>query len=140
MQNHKADAHEQTFLHEECSWIEQLTDDSIRIRINIDLYSTEALFRVCYIFTDRCYLFLQPQKDSSIVEVRCTRKTTECDMKTLVGDFANELINQRVRQDIAAESKTIRQLIVAQAFTEANLFDRELSEISYTEDPKGITR
>jgi len=108
--------------------------------VDTAVYSVEALFRVCYVFTDRCYLFLQPQTHSSVIDVRLTRKTTACDIDALSGDFANELISQRVRKDIALETKAVRELIVAQAFAEADFLGRELSEVSYTEDPKGIAQ
>jgi His-Xaa-Ser system protein HxsD len=108
--------------------------------VDTAVYSVEALFRVCFVFTDRCYLFLQPQTNSSVIDVRFTRKTFHCDMDALAGDFANELISQRVRKDIAVETKAVRELIVAQAFAEADFLGREVSEARYTEDPKGIAQ
>jgi His-Xaa-Ser system protein HxsD len=127
-------------LPQDISWITYLTADGLCISVDTDLYSVDALFRVCYVFTDRCYLFLQPQIGSSVVNVRFTSKRSDCDLTTLAGDFANELINQRVRRDIASETKTVRELIVAQAFAEADLLGREFSEASYTADPKGIAK
>lgn len=127
-------------LAQQISWIEQITDDSVSLKVDTALYSLEALFRVCYSFTDRCYLFLQPESGSSVISVRFTRKTPDCDMHALVGDFGNELINQRIRKDIATETRAVRELIVAQAFAEADLLDGQLSEASYVEDPKGIAQ
>jgi len=127
-------------LQQDISWITHLTDGGLCISVDTDLYSVDALFRVCYVFTDRCYLFLQPQTGSSVVDVRFTSKGSDCDMATLAGDFANELINQRVRRDIASETKAVRELIVAQAFAEADLLDRDFSEASYISDPKGIAQ
>lgn len=122
------------------SWIKTLTIDSLSICVNIDLYSLEALFRVCYLFTDRCYLFLNQSEGSPEVEVRFTRKTPDSDLNAIAGEFSNELINQKVRLDIATETRAIRELIVTQAFTEADLLDRSLSKASYIDDPKGIAR
>ena len=127
-------------MQEELFWVERRDDDSLSIGVDVAVYSLEALFRACYSFTDRCYLFLQPQANSSVISVRFVRKVAECDINALIGDFANELINQRVRRDIAAETQTVRDLIVAQAFTEADLLGQELTEASYLDDPKGITQ
>jgi His-Xaa-Ser system protein HxsD len=69
-----------------------------------------------------------------------TRKTPDCDLHSLAGEFSNELINQRVRLQIASETRAIRELIVAQAFAEADLLDRSLSESSYVDDPRGVAR
>lgn len=123
---------------ERISWLQEVTDESLCVSVDTAIYSLEALFRVCYAFTDRCYLFLQPKEGSSVTKVMFTRKNSDCDLPSLAGEFSNELINQRVRLQIASETKAIRELIVAQAFTEADLLDRSLSESGYVEDPKGI--
>jgi His-Xaa-Ser system protein HxsD len=122
------------------SWVKDVTDDSLIVAVNSDLYSREALFRVCYLFTDRCYLFLVQDENSPVIQVRFTRKGPDTDLNELAGEFSNELINQKVRLDIAAETKAIRELIVAQAFAEADLFGVGDSEASYLDDPKGIAR
>jgi His-Xaa-Ser system protein HxsD len=121
------------------SWVETLTEDSLCICINLELYTLEALFRVCYLFTDRCYLFLT-EESPSVVKVHFARKTPACDLPAIAGAFSNELIDQKVRLDIANETRTIRELIVAQAFTEADLGSSSCSEADYHEDPKGISK
>jgi len=120
------------------SWLQEVTDESLCVCVDTAVYSLEALFRVCYAFTDRCYLFLRPEEGSSVIRVMFTRKTADCDLPSLAGEFSNELINQRVRLQIASETRAIRELIVAQAFAEADLPDRSLAEFSYVDDPKGI--
>jgi His-Xaa-Ser system protein HxsD len=122
------------------SWFEDVTDETLCVSVDTDIYSLDALFRVCYAFTDRCYLFLQPGGHTSAVKVRFSRKTPECDLAQIAGEFSNALIDQRVRMQIASETGGIRELIVAQAFAEADLIDRTVSESSYLDDPKGIAR
>lgn len=120
------------------SWVQDVGDDSLVMTVNSDLYSREALFRVCYMFTDRCYLFLVQEANSPVIQVRFTRKSPNTEMNELAGEFSNELINQKVRLDIATETRAIRELIVAQAFAEADLLDRGESEAGYLDDPRGI--
>jgi His-Xaa-Ser system protein HxsD len=43
----------------------------------------------------------------------------------IAGEFGNELISQRIRLDLAEETRPVRELIVAQAFAEADLSARE---------------
>lgn len=124
----------------ELTWVERLDDDSLTVCVDVALYSSETLFRACYNFTDRCYLFLEPSTTPSQIRVRFTRKSADCDMNGLVGEFANELVNQRIRRDIGSETRTVRELIVAQAFTEADLLGQELGGASYIDDPKGIAQ
>jgi His-Xaa-Ser system protein HxsD len=122
------------------SWILYVTEDRLDICVNLSLYPLAALFRVCYWFTDRCYLFLTCNEDHSVVTVHFAPKTPANDLAIVAGEFSNELINQKVRLDVAAETQPIRELIVAQAFAEADLLDRSESAADYNEDPKGIAK
>jgi His-Xaa-Ser system protein HxsD len=86
--------------------------------VDIDVYGSEALYRACYLFTDRCYLFLT-QTTPTKISVEFRPKPQSATLPDVVGAFANELINQRLRADLARETKAIRELIVAEAFGEA---------------------
>jgi len=98
-------------------WIER-RQDYLALAIDPTLYPEEAIFRTCYAFTDRCYLFLQRQSDCRLlVQFRQRRQSTNLD--AVVGEFGNELINQRIRYTLAHETRRIRELIVEQAFAEA---------------------
>lgn len=123
---------------ERISWTKNGSDKALTIEVDTAIYSLEVLFRVCYAFTDRCYLFLEPATRDTRVLVRITGKKADLDLNTFAGEFSNALIDQRVRRDIATETMSIRELIVAQAFAEADLLDRSFSEGSYIDDPKGI--
>jgi His-Xaa-Ser system protein HxsD len=120
------------------SWLEEVTDESLCVSVDTTVYTTDALFKACYTFTDRCYLFLSPTENPRVIKVRFAPKSSECDLAMMAGEFCNELIDQWVRQQIAAETGAIRELIVAQAFAEADLIDRSLPESSYLDDPRGI--
>ncbi len=122
-------------------WIETLTDQTLCIKVDLDIYPLEVLFRTCYWFTDRCYLFLTREEGNPpVVTVQFSKKSPNHDLPAIAGEFCNELINQKVRADIAAETKAIRELIVAQAFAEADLLDRSAQEGDYRIDPKSIAK
>jgi His-Xaa-Ser system protein HxsD len=123
-------------------WIHELSEDALGIFVDTRIYMLEVLFRACYIFTDRCYLFLEPSEEPDVINVRFSRKAANSVLSSIAAEFCNELVNQRVRQDIARETKPIRELIVAQAFAEADLIDRSDSEASYIDDPRhiGVTK
>ena len=115
-------------------------DGGAILTVQVSVYSLQALFKTCYLFTDRCYLFLERLNDDSI-EVHITSKDNMLSLDSLVGEFCNELIDQRVRADISKESGKLREIIVAQAFAEGNLLelpgmgpDRD----DYHADPLGI--
>jgi His-Xaa-Ser system protein HxsD len=92
-----------------------LLPDGIAYRVDTSLYSREVLFRACYQFTDRCYLFLHGDEGDAVT-VDFRGRSPTADLAAVLGDFANELINQKVREDIARETRVVRELIVAKAF------------------------
>src|SRR3954471_3059203 len=98
---------------------EKTSPDVLRYRVSTGLYSKEAVFRACYLFTDRCFLFLE-QGDEESIFVEFRKRSPTADLNEILGSFANELINQKVRADIARETQTIRELIVRQAFSGAD--------------------
>src|SRR5262249_19046066 len=103
----------------ELDWVER-KPDHLAIVVDSSLYPDEAVFRACYAFTDRCYLFLERLSPSQLkLHFRARRHAIS--LMAVAGEFGNELINQRIRYTLARETRPIRELIVAQAFAEAPL-------------------
>jgi His-Xaa-Ser system protein HxsD len=99
-------------------WVE-LGEDCLRLAIDTHLYPETVIFRTCYLFTDRCYIYLRAEKlQEIIIEFRAKRNME--DLNSVVGEFGNELINQRIRLELATETQRIREMIVEQAFSEAD--------------------
>lgn len=90
------------------------------LTVDTQIYGPEALFRACYAFTDRCYLFLR-EAGPSKVTVFFRKRQSPRTLEVLMEEFVNELIDQRLRALLAAETKVVREMIVAQAFAEADL-------------------
>lgn len=100
-------------------WVER-GEDCLRLRLDTQIYSPTVVFRTCYLFTDRAYLYLHGEKEAEII-IDFRSKMKSEDLTSIVGEFGNELINQRVRAELASETEHIRELIVRQAFSEADL-------------------
>jgi His-Xaa-Ser system protein HxsD len=96
-----------------------IDEDSVQLTVDLNIYCEEAVLRTCYLFTDRCYLFLASRDPRAIV-VEFRSKVPAPDLAVLVGDFGNEMIDQQLRCKLATETRAIRELIVAQAFAEAD--------------------
>lgn len=94
--------------------------NTVRWRIDLQLYTADAIFRACYKFTDRCYILLD-RADERAVIAEFRARDGNPDMDAILGEFANELIDQRLRTELARETKAVRDLIVEQAFVEAAL-------------------
>ena len=99
-------------------WV-RVNKDSLQLVIDRSLYTDAVIFRTCYLFTDRCYLFLSLTAPGEI-SVAFRAKQAQPDLHAVAGEFGNELINQKVRAELAEETKLIRELIVTQAFAEAD--------------------
>lgn len=101
---------------EPLAWSEEA--GSLRIAVDTQLYSAEAVFRTCYLFTDRCYVFLAEGSDKRIIVRLSPKAGVQHVLADIAGDFGNELISQRIRLSLAEETKGIREAIVTQAFAE----------------------
>jgi His-Xaa-Ser system protein HxsD len=118
----------------------ELSDGTLEIEVHTRVYPLTAIFRACYLFTDRCYLFLDSDESGECIRVKLAGKEGNANLQAIAGEFCNELINQRVRHDIAKETRSIRELIVAQAFAEADFRSGSMMESDYHADPKGIAK
>jgi His-Xaa-Ser system protein HxsD len=110
----------------------------VALKVDLSIYAIAALRRTAYKFTDRCYLFLARCEDPGWLMVTFGAKDEQQNLAPLLGEFCNELLDQQIRDDLANEAGTIRDLIVAQAFAEGNLLDPQRDEGSYQDDPLGI--
>jgi His-Xaa-Ser system protein HxsD len=110
----------------------------VALQIDLALYSVDAVMRTAYKFTDRCYLFLSRAGGSLIAAIVPKRK--DADLEDLLGQFSNELIDQRLRESLDQQFGQVRTLIVAQAFAEGNLLDPAQDDGDYHADPHGAGR
>lgn len=101
------------------------------IRVDLALYSLEVVLRTAHAFIGRGEIFVRGIENGSvIVEIAAE----------LEREFTDALLDNRLRALIAEETKTIRELLVAQAFCEADLLDRSDIERDEREDPRRIAR
>ena len=102
--------------------------------IDLAIYPLDVVMRASHAFTARGSVFIRSVDDRhAVVELRPYREGID-------GEFANALLDAQLRAQIAAETKWIRELIVAQAFCEADLLDRSDIEGDESIDSRGITR
>lgn len=113
---------------------------TVAVDIDLGVYSLEAVLRACYKFTDRCYILLARGEEQDRLRIFVQAKKLELDVQALIGELANELLDQQLRRVIAEEVGPVRELIVAQAFAEGNLLDGDRDDGDYESDPRGIGR
>ena len=98
-------------------------DGALHISLSLDVYGLQAIFRSCYWLTDRCFVYLAPPKEGLIEVTLISKKVDSTQTDQLAWDFLNDLIDQRLRVDINAETREIREMIVAQAFADIDVID-----------------
>ena len=94
-----------------------VTDRTVSFDLNEELYSKEAVYGAAYLFIDKVYVFLTRPGDKQIrVRLRAREVSSEDQLVELAGEFANELLNQMVREQVSAATAQIRQYTLARAF------------------------
>lgn len=108
------------------------------VAVDTSIYSVKAVLKSAYSFTARAYLHLQ-YRDATVIEVRMRPKRAGDDPETVVYDFLNDLIDQRLRNLIAAETEPARDLIMAHALSKTCLLAPELETADPTTDPLRVS-
>lgn len=107
------------------------------IEVDLSIYPLDAVLRACHRFTSRCYSVPRVAGEG-LLTVELVARHQGDTLSDLQGAFANALLDAHLRTVIAEETRTIRELLVAQAFCEANLLDRRDIESDEYADPRGI--
>lgn len=109
------------------------------LEVDTTIYPLDVVQRAAHVFTARCFVLFR-RLDSNRMAVELEPRDDRDDVRTLSGEFANVLLDHTLRARIAAETSAIRELIVAQAFCEADLLDRRQMNANVEDDPRGIAQ
>ncbi len=114
--------------------------------VDTSLYPMEAVYGASYTFLDRAYVHLSKASDRS-VEVRLVGRTDldAAGLRSLGGEFVNELLNQVLRITLDESGRKIREYIVAKAHFFQDQGGREVKRLvdsamqgAFDEDPLDI--
>jgi len=109
------------------------------ITVDVSVYGLRPLLKSAYLFTDRAFLHLQ-YRDECTIEVRFRAKRSDADTDTIARDFLNDLIDQRLREMVAAETESTRDLILAHALSKTSLLNRDLETADPVSDPRHVAK
>jgi len=107
-----------------------IDNDQALLPLDETIYSRDAVLRTCYWFTDRCYVFIS-RPDKGILQVSLRAKDSKATLENpnpltigiLAGEFQNYLLDQQLRIDIEQQTRELRGLLIAKAFSEAGVMD-----------------
>lgn len=90
--------------------------ESTKIEYDLEIYNKKTLFRTCYKFTDKVFVYI---KDNDIspnkLDIYFTKKEDTVDLFKIIDEFTNELLDQQLRQVVIEDTKKIRETIVTRA-------------------------
>lgn len=133
------DAETQATSAEQAQFEFETSEREISFQLSETVYPDDAVYGACYLFIDRCYVFLTRPAPATIgVRLRTRGAADEEQLVSLAGEFANELLNQVLRHRIGKSTQRIREYYMARAFHAgtrstlddllAELDDEELAE------------
>lgn len=97
-----------------------LGQDHISFEVDEGIYPLEALYGACYLFLERCFVFLS-RAPAGTVRVRLTaREAASAEaLEALAGEFGNELLSQVARLRLSQATARIREFYTAAALRAA---------------------
>jgi His-Xaa-Ser system protein HxsD len=93
----------------------------VSFEVDESIYPLEAVYGACYLFLDTCYLYLTRPRPAA-VQVRLTVRepaASAAELDALAGRFANELLSQAARHQLAQSTARIREYYTAAALRAA---------------------
>lgn len=97
------------FLRESMEW------DRLELEVDVKIFSEEIVLKSSYNFLDRWYFFFKYNAGWNLV-LEVTRKPwNEEDLKRLVWDFSDSLLETTLRDKLEKDNKIIRENIVEKA-------------------------
>jgi len=119
---------------------------TVSFTLSEELYPRDAVYGAAYIFVGKCFVFLtRPGEGQIEVRLRPKEETDRAGLEGLAGEFANELLNQVVRQRVGESTAQIREYYMAKAFfadssqTSIDALLAELDAEELQEDPLEIS-
>src|SRR4051794_30245879 len=109
------------------------------LTIDLKIYRLEAVKKAAYKFGDKAHITLETAENHG-VRVTLRAKRVLDNPAYLAGEFQNEVLDQELREVVAAETKPIRDLLLAQAFSATNLVHPDLDHADYRNDSEVISR
>jgi His-Xaa-Ser system protein HxsD len=105
---------------------------SATIRLDPRIYSKEAILKACYWSSNIAYIHIPEAPDERlVVRIELKQKVPSLEnpkaltIGEFVPEFCNSLLDFELRRQVEAETASIRQLILAKAFSESGVLEDE---------------
>ena len=98
-----------------------LGPDRISFEVDESVYPIEAVYGACYLFLERCFVYLS-RPGAGKIDVRLTAReaASPAELDALAGAFGNELLSQATRLRLSQGTVRIREYYTAAALRAAS--------------------
>ena len=107
--------------------------------LDAKVYRVSAVKKAAYKFGNRCHCLIATRDDNSI-EVVLKPKVPLDNLEYLAGEFCNEVLDQDLREVIAEQTDSVRNILLAHAFSRTSLVNEELDSVDYHTDSLGVSK
>jgi His-Xaa-Ser system protein HxsD len=98
------------------SWLVRSTEDTVTLSVDRQVFSRKTVKRAAAIMADRCHVLLDLDDDGSVLaSLRLIEGAHEDDLRHLAGEFGNLLVADLAERKLDAQTKAIRNLLLARA-------------------------
>lgn len=95
-----------------------LENNEIIFSLNTKIYPQEIIYKTCYTFIDRMYVYLDSlKKNEIIVSLKSKEKLTKKQPESLKDEFLNELLNILIREAVSKKNQKFLEYIIGGAIT-----------------------
>ncbi|MDD5065296.1 MAG: His-Xaa-Ser system protein HxsD [Phycisphaerae bacterium] len=108
-----------------------------KVLLNRNIYSLISIKKAAYKFGDKYYIEIDEESQDEIA-ITFEVKNANVSFFNIGEEFYNEVLDQELRELVSEETKDIRNILLAQAFSATSLIDQEGDDANYRLDPKKI--
>ena len=98
-------------------------DHCSELSFDSSVYRLDAVKKAAYKFADSCSAMLRQEDSLIIVSLEFKESMLEPEKAALLHAFKNEVLDQQLREEISEKTESVRNLILAQAFSKTSLVE-----------------
>jgi len=104
-------------------------DGTLVVRFDRAVYRLSAVKKAAYKYGGFFSILIEESEKSTVVSLKPTATCQNPDQAA--GEFCNEVLDQELREEIAAETRGVRDLLLAHAFSKTSIIDSEMETADY---------
>jgi His-Xaa-Ser system protein HxsD len=109
--------------------VSNLPDGTLVVRFDHAIYRPNSVKKAAYKYGGLFSVLVEQSGDSTIVSLKPTATCQNPD--EAAGQFCNEVLDQELREEIATETRGIRDLLLAHTFSKTSLIDSEMETADF---------